>query len=136
MSTATTPRGSTCARRVLADLELGTGGAALVCGALLVARPDGALLGLPREVPGNSPFTDWRAPGALLAGLVGVGHLLAGVCVRRSVAGGLTLSALAGAGLVVFEAVEARWLGRHPLQGVFAAVGVLGVTLSARATTR
>lgn len=53
-------------------------------------------------------------PGVLLAGLVGVGHLAAGSCVRRGAPGARVLSVLAGTGLVAFEVVEARWLGPHP----------------------
>ena len=104
--------------------ELLTGGSALVCGGLLVLRPDGSLLGLPLRVLAGGPFSDWRLPGGLLAGLVGAGYLAAGTLELGRYRWSGQLSVLAGAGLVVFEAVECRWLGFHPLQVVFMGVGV------------
>jgi len=124
------------ARRVLVRVELLTGGSALVCGGLLAARPDGSLMGMPTRVLVDGPFTDWRLPGLLLGGLVGVGYLAAGLLERGQSPGSDQLSALAGAGLVVFEAVEWRWLGFHPLQAVFMAVGAGVVGLAAAAAGR
>ncbi len=121
------------AHRVLVRLELGTGASALVCGALLAARPDGSLLGLPPQVPGGGPFQDWRLPGLLLAGFVGVGYLAAGAGERRRLRRARDLSVVAGSGLVLFEAVEWAWLGFHPLQAAFMAVGVAVVGLAVTA---
>lgn len=119
--------------RVLVGLELGTGASALVCGALLVARPDGSLLGLPLRVLADTSFTDWRLPGALLAGLVGGGWLIAGAAQGFRARRRRDLSVVAGAGLVLFEAVEWAWLGFHPLQAVFMVVGSAVVVLALRA---
>ena len=112
------------ARGVLVRVELATGGSALLCGGLLALQPDGSLLGLPTRILLDGPFADWRLPGLLLAGFVGVGYLVAGVWQRRRYPYGRELSMLAGAGLVVFEVVEWRWLGFHPLQAVVMAVGI------------
>lgn len=120
-------------RRVLVIVELVTGGSALLCGGLLVLRPDGSLLGLPARVLANSPFTDWRLPGLLLAGFVGVGYLTAAMAQRWGYPHSAELSVLAGAGLVVFEAVEWAWLGFNPLQAVFMAVGAGVIALAAAA---
>jgi len=95
-------------------------------------RPDGSLMGLPAQVLVGSPFADWRLPGLLLGGLVGVGYLVAGAAEHRHHRRCRELSVLAGVGLVVFEAVEWRWIGFHPLQAVFMAVGA-GVVLLALA---
>jgi hypothetical protein len=103
--------------------ELLTGGSALLCGGLLAARPDGSLLGLPTSVLAGGPFSDWRLPGLLLGGLVGVGYLGAGILERGRYPWRRQVSILAGAGLVAFEAVEWRWLGFHPLQAAFMVVG-------------
>src|SRR5437660_1678072 len=40
------------------------------------------------------------------------------------------LSALAGAGIVLFEGAELSWLGFQPLEAVFAAVGVAVLVLA------
>jgi hypothetical protein len=119
-------------RRILVTAELLTGGSALLCGGLLAIRPDGSLLGLPTSVLDEGPFTDWRLPGLLLGGLVGAGYLTAGTWEQRRYQGSRELSVFAGLGLICFEAVEWRWLGFHPLQAVFMAVGaaVAGLALS------
>ena len=121
------------AGRILVRLELATGASALLCGGLLAVRPDGSLLGLPTRVLVGGPFADWRLPGLLLGGLVGVGFLAAGTWQRGRHPYHRELSVLAGAGLVVFETVEWRWLGFHPLQAVFMAVGagVAGLAVAA-----
>lgn len=121
------------ARRVLVGVELSTGGSALLCGGLLVLRPDGSLLGLPTRVLVDGPFADWRLPGLLLGGFVGVGYLAAGMWQLRRYPHAGELSALAGTGLVVFEVVEWAWLGFHPLQAVFMGVGAVVVGLAVAA---
>jgi hypothetical protein len=129
----TTSNDSDRARQVLVRVQLATGGSALLCGGLLALRPDGSLLGLPTRVLVDGPFTDWRLPGLLLAGFVGVGYLAAGAWERRRYPHGRELSVLAGAGLVVFESAEWAWLGFHPLEAVFMAVGagVAGLAVAA-----
>lgn len=117
-------------RRVLSRVELATGASALVCGGLLVVRPDGSALALPLQVLDGTPFADWRMPGLLLAGLVGGGYLVAGTWERRRWSHRRGLSVLAGTGLVLFEAVEWSWLGFHPLQAIFMGVGATVVALA------
>jgi hypothetical protein len=109
-------------------VELSTGGSALVRGDLLAIRPNGSLLGLPTSVLVDGPFNDWRLPGLLLGGLVDVGYLAAGTVEHGRYRHSAQISAVAGAGLVCFEAVEWRWLGFHPLQAVFMAVGAAVIT--------
>jgi hypothetical protein len=120
-------------RRAVVMVELATGGSALLCGGLLAWRPDGSLLGPPTRILLGGPFADWRLPGLLLAGLVGVGYLTAGAWQLCGYPHSRDLSMLAGAGLVAFEAVEWAWLGFHPLQVVFMAVGagVVGLAVAA-----
>jgi hypothetical protein len=117
-------------RRILAGLELSTGAIALVGGILLAVAPDGSLLDADPAVLAGSPFADYRWPGILLATLVGGGYLFTGVWQARSGFGARGLSALAGLGLVVFEASELLWLGFQPLEAVLAAVGAVVVVLS------
>jgi hypothetical protein len=65
----------------------------------------------------DGPFNGWRLPGLLLGGLVGVGYLAAGTVEHGRYRHSAQISAVAGAGLVCFEAVEWRWLGFHPPAG-------------------
>lgn len=125
-------------QRALVAVELLTGGSALICGGLLAIRPDGSVLQLPLTVLADGPFADWRLPGLLLGGLVGVGYLVAGATELRQVRGATALSISAGVGLVCFEVVEWRWLGFQPLQAVFMGVGagVVGLALRSRRSRR
>lgn len=118
------------ARRALVALELVTGVTGLAGGVLLAAAPDGSLLRADPATLAGSPFSDWRVPGVLLAGLVGGGFLLTGWWQWRGHRYARELSVIAGAGLVCFEAAELAWLGFQPLEAVFAVVGVTVVMLA------
>jgi hypothetical protein len=118
------------ARRALVALELVTGVTGLVGGVLLAAAPDGSLLRADPATLAGSPFSDWRVPGVLLAGLAGGGFLLAAWWQWRGHRYARELSMIAGAGLVCFEAGELVWLGFQPLEAVFAVVGVTVVMLA------
>jgi len=119
-------------RRALVVLELVTGAAGLAGGVLLAAAPDGLLLRADPAVLAGTPFSDWRVPGVLLAGLVGGGFLLAGWWQWRGYRHARELSVIAGAGLVGFEAAELAWIGSQPLEAAFAAAGVIVVSLAWR----
>ena len=111
-------------RRALVTLELVAGVTGLAGGVLLAAAPDGSLLRADPATLAGTPFSDWRVPGVLLAGLVGGGFLLAGWWQWRGHRHARELSMAAGAGLVCFEAAELAWLGFQPLEAVFAVVGL------------
>jgi hypothetical protein len=123
------------ARRALVGLELVTGATGLVGGVLLAAVPDGSLLRADPAALAGSPFSDWRVPGVLLAGLVGGGFLIAGWWQWRGHRHARELSMIAGAGLICFEVSELAWLGFQPLEAVFAAVGGIVVMLAWHAPT-
>lgn len=123
------------ARRALIALELGTGIAGLAGGVLLATVPDGSALRADPAALAGSPFSDWRIPGVLLAGLVGGGFLLAGCWQWHGRRHARELSMLAGAGLIGFEAAELAWLGFQPLEAVFAVVGATTFALAWRSTT-
>jgi hypothetical protein len=101
-------------------------------GVLLAAVPDGSLLRADPAALAGTPFSDWRVPGVLLAGLVGGGFLLAGWWQWRGHRHARGLSMVAGAGLVCFEAAELAWIGFQPLEALFAAVGVIVIGLAWR----
>jgi hypothetical protein len=88
-----------------------TGIAGLAGGVLLAAAADGSLLRADPAVLAGTPFSDWRMPGVLLAGLVGGDFLLAGWWPWRGHRYARELSMAAGSGLVFFEAAELAWLG-------------------------
>jgi hypothetical protein len=111
-------------------VELATGALALLGGGLLAAKPDGSLLKADVSALAKSPFSDYRLPGVLLAGLVGGGFVATAVCQARRASFARELSMLAGAGIVVFEGAELLWLGFQPLEAVFAAVGVVVFVLA------
>ena len=114
--------------RILIGLELFTGIAAAVGGLLLVVDPDGSLLRAKMSALRDSPFSDWRIPGALLAILVGGGLLVTAACHLLRWRHASALSVFAGVGLVTFEAVELAWLSFQPLEVVFAVVGMVVAT--------
>jgi hypothetical protein len=117
-------------RRALLTLELITGLAGFAGGVLLAVAPDGSLLQADPAVLAGSPFADWRAPGVLLAGLVGGGFLLAASSSWQGRRHAREMSIAAGAGLVCFEAAELAWLGFQPLEAVFAVVGITILVLA------
>lgn len=123
-------RPSGAAQRTLVSLELVTGATGLAGGVLLAAAPDGSLLRADPATLAGTPFSDWRVPGVLLAGLVGGGFLLAGWWQWRGYRHARELSMVAGAGLVCFEAAELAWIGFQPLEALFAAVGVVIIGLA------
>lgn len=118
------------ARPWLIGIEAVTGAAAAIGGALLIARPDGHLIGARTSALTGSPFDTWLVPGYLLLVLVGGGFLATAAYVSLGGRFARAVSILAGLGLVLFESFEVAWLGFQPLELVFIVVG-LGVALSA-----
>ena len=121
-------------RRVVA-VEVTTAIAATVGGALLAAKPDGALLRADPAALADSPFEDWRMPGLLLATLVGGGYALTATANVRGWPWARSLASAAGAGLILFEAFEVVWIGPQPLEAIFAGVGAY-VLMAALRTSR
>lgn len=123
-------------RSTLLVLEIVTAVCALTGGALLVAAPDGKLLAASSTALAGTPFNDWLVPGVALGLLVGVGFLLAAAAWWSGTRRAREFSIAAGAGLVLFELVELAWIGFHPLQVVFGAVGAAVVVLANRQPRR
>jgi hypothetical protein len=120
----------------IVTIEAVTALAAAAGGALLLIAPDGSLLQADPAVLAGSPFTDWRVPGWLLAGFVGGGYALAAAATMTGRRWARPLTAVAGVGLIAFQACEVVWIGPHPLQAVFAAVGAYVLVTALRGVQR
>ena len=116
--------------RLLVPLVVMTGVAGLAGGLLLALAPDGSLLRADPAVLAGTPFPDWRWPGVLLAVLVGGGFLVSGGWLWRDGGHAREVSMAAGAGLVLFEVVEALWIGLQPLQVLFTVIGLAIIVLA------
>jgi hypothetical protein len=125
------PRRRKSRERALLALLGFTGATAVVGGSLLVVRPDGSLLRIERSALAGTPFRDWRLPGLLLGVLVGGGGLGAAGWTASRAPFDRQLAMVYGAGLVGFEIAEWVWIGPHPLEVVFGAVGLAIVGLAA-----
>ncbi len=101
---------------VAVALSLVVGLTALVGGAALALRPDGAWLKLPLWLLQYSPFDDFRVPGLLLFFVVGLGNTAAGVLHLRRDPNAPLASFFGGSALVVWLVVQmvllrsAHWL--------------------------
>ncbi len=119
----------------LATIQGLVGVSATVSGALLVADPTGALLGLPPDTLAHAPFGSFLVPGVVLLGLVGVARLVAlGMTLRRHPKAPLVAVALA---LVLFPWIGAQWLWLTEtswLQPAVLALAAAEIVLSLSAT--
>ena len=99
---------------------------ALGGGAALLAAPDGSVLALPTTLLAGSPFHDYRIPGLLLAGVVGLANLAAAVLIGRRHRRGAPVAFVAGGALAVFVVTEMLLLRTiEPLH-----VGYLGFAMA------
>lgn len=99
---------------------------ALLGGGALAAWPSGKMLRLPVTVLEGSGFTDFLLPGLILYGAVGVMNLLATYCVARGEDGSEFISFIAAAALMLWLGVQTLTLNvSHPMQWVYAAIGIL-----------
>jgi hypothetical protein len=120
----------TTAAQELAAVDLGIGLAAVAGGVLLAVCPDGSLLGMSSGLLGPTPFTDYRLPGLLLAGVVGGSNLIAGLVAWRAprfagIAGLVAVTLLLG-----WMSVQVELIGYcHWSQGVYLCLGMVSATL-------
>jgi hypothetical protein len=114
-------------------------------GVAFVAAPDGSILHAPKSWLENIPFSDFLIPGLLLFFIVGVLPLLVAAALQWRPAWpglqrrapfkgqywGWTASGLAGFGIIIFEIVEAAYIGLGSvLQYLYLFVGVAIVALA------
>ena len=117
----------------------------LVGGIAFIAAPDGSILHAPQAWLDQIPFSDFLIPGVLLFIVVGVLPLLVAAALLwqpawpglqrvapfRQQYWGWTASGLAGFGIIIFEVVEAAYIGMGSfLQYLYLFVGVAIVVLA------
>jgi len=106
---------------------------AIAGGGVLVAWPDGSAMGMPVAMLQFSPFADFLMPGLLLLGVIGGGHLWAGILVVRRAPGARLASVAAGAALIVWIGVQVAMIrSAHWLHLLYFGLGVAVVVLAVR----
>ena len=98
-------------RTLAVALCLLSGISALFGGAVLVARPDGSILGIPLSVLAHSPFHDFLVPGLVLFTVIGLGTTWAAWLHARRAQNAAFASLLAGvalAGWIIVESILLR----------------------------
>lgn len=123
----------TASEKALFAVLLFTAVTAMVGGLLFMLEPDGGLLGADPALLAGSPFSDWFWPGMLLGILVGLGFLSVALWQFLWGWGANELAVAAGVGLIAFEVVEFLIIGFHPLQLIYAVIGVVVIVLALKA---
>ena len=105
---------------------------AITGGLLLMRAPDGSLLALPRDFMHTALFADFFWPGAILFGVLGLGHLLGFILTlrRSSLAAGVALAL--GAGTLTWIGVQMLMTDLFWLQGLIAGLGLVEVVAGRR----
>jgi hypothetical protein len=119
---------------------------ALVCGALLIIRPDGSLLQLPLDSMAYMPFADFLVPGLFLFTCLGLLPAVAATALmpvhppawaervniyRGGYRGGWMLALFSGFATLIWITVQHRMAQHyHALQTVYAVVGLLILVLA------
>ena len=108
---------------------------ALGGGLVLIVAPRGEIMPLPLSALAGSPFDTYLVPGLILFGVLGLGPLAAArlAWLRHPLAP--TAAFVAGAGLLIWVAVEVAIIGysnEPPLQAVYAVLGVAIVLIAGR----
>jgi len=113
-------------RLALLVLELFTASGALYGGALLVADPTGARLGLAPGLLDHTPFASYLVPGLVLFTVNGLGMAAAALAVLLRWRHALVVSLAAAVALVGWIAVQVTLIGyASSLQPLMLAVGLL-----------
>ena len=107
---------------------------AMAGGILLMVAPDGSMLQLPSDFMHSTLFADYFWPGAVLFGVLGVGHLVGFVLtVRRSP---ITARAalILGTGTLIWIGVQVLLTELFWLQGLIASLGLVELVAGFRLT--
>jgi hypothetical protein len=137
MSKSTRHRTQPLSRVVMAAvvLEVLLSIGALGGGLVLMIAPRGEIMSLPLAALAGSPFDTYLVPGLILFGVLGLGPLVAArlAWLRHPLAP--TAAFVAGAGLLIWVAVEVAIIGysnEPPLQAIYGILGVVIVLVACR----
>ena len=112
-------------RKLLHTLLIALGISALISGTLLVLHPDGSPIQAPLSLLERTPFTDFLWPGMILAGLFGMGSLLASITIVRGWRHAFRLAQVIGGGHVIWILFQVYWFDEFSaLQPVLSSVGL------------
>jgi hypothetical protein len=111
-------------------LQFFIGLGAVVCGIMMVLKPDGSLMHMPLSMLQGSPFKDFLIPGTILLLVNGCGNLFAGVLsFRRYPLAGFA-GIFFGMGLMIWIFVQVSMIGGgHWLQNLYFSLGIIEVLL-------
>lgn len=120
-------------RILLLVLLLFHGLSALFGGGVLIAAPDGSIIGLPLYLLADAPFTDFLIPGIILFTVLGLGSSIGWILVyRRSSWAPLWVVAL-GVATVIWIVTQMIMLhGADILHAIYGGVGVALCVLARR----
>jgi hypothetical protein len=114
-------------------LEIFVGAGALFGGIALMARPDGALLGMPVSLLQHSPFPNFLVPGVVLTLIVGGSAIAAAVLVLRRANHARDAVLGAATVLMFWMIVQTVFLGIiHPLQPALLSIAFASLLAGAR----
>ncbi len=122
-------------RRILLGLLLFNGLSALFGGSVLVAAPDGSILGLPLALLSRTPFSDFLIPGAILFTVLGIGSCIGYVLVYRRHAWAARWVQVVGMGTLIWIVTQVIMIrGIDVLHLIYAATGVALVAFATKGT--
>ncbi|MBK8228024.1 MAG: hypothetical protein IPK70_12740 [Flavobacteriales bacterium] len=98
---------------------------ATIGGLLLMLAPDGSLLQLPRDFMHSTLFADFFWPGAILFGVLGLGHAVGLVLTLRRSAAASRAALILGAGTLIWIGVQVLMTELFWLQGLIAVLGAV-----------
>ena len=125
----------TSLRGPLQALLLFNGLSALFGGSVLVAAPDGSILGMPLSLLASTPFTDFLLPGLILFTVLGLGSSIGWMLVYRRHPWAMRWVQMVGIATVVWIVTQMIMLrGVNFLHVIYITVGILLVLLVKRGT--
>jgi hypothetical protein len=107
---------------------------AMAGGILLMVAPDGSMLQLPGDFMHSTLFADYFWPGAILFGVLGLGHFVGFVLTVRHSPITAHAALMLGAGTLIWIGVQVLMTELFWLQGLIAALGLVEVVAGRRLT--
>lgn len=118
--------------RVQLTLLCFVGVGAVFGGLLAISDPYGSLYGMPTELLRKGPFTSFLVPGIFLLVVIGLGHLIAFIFLKKNIWFHPYLSGIAGAILMIWIVIQCYMLQSVVMLHVlFFIIGIVECVLSA-----